>query len=158
MSQEELIAKANELQSLIDKVDHRKHLWHAQVKPLIKRVLTAYEDLPTQLRWSMIDGQGFIGIKINTIKIHAWDKEGQLEGAELIYRQSYNGKIFAMVIYPFADGIIERKDHVILRESEPDNIKADVIQQDVGSFLDLALGWEDDNKEFQIGFRHETKE
>lgn len=76
-----------------------------------------------------------------------------LSSGYITFSQSYNGKVFVIIVYPYVEGIVGKSEPLVVGQYEHVDINEPFIYSHVCRFLDEMIMWENNTKPM-IGFQH----
>ena len=162
MNLEAIDNKKNEFQSVLTQIQLYRDLWQNEKKELIIKTLTSIKkaiDLEWQIQvLDMAKNSETINIAFNPARSGISENNGSSmrsfvkEGGALLFCQAYNGEIFVLIMYPYINEIVSRKENTFLGKFKPDQITEEFICAKVEKFLDEMIKWEKSNYGNKVGF------
>lgn len=140
-----------------EKINLRRELWSSTIRDFVYEVLERIRktanliDLDTVkvLDIKNLESVSFgfhnanSGIEENT---EQGVKSFMKYGGRLCFSQLYNGKIAAVVIYPFIETYVEQIENKILGVNEPNDIIEDLIVDYYEKFIEEIIVWETNDR------------
>ena len=154
--------RINDYKTSIETVVEKKIVWKNQVKILLSKTLNnivkKYDIgwCVQELNW--IGTNDAVNITLNSFPPELIEKTNQIpeyqfiQGAALVFFQSYNGNVHINILYPLIDQIQIDESSVKLGIYDPKDITEKLIVEMVDEFLKEIIKWEVPSEKRKLGF------
>jgi hypothetical protein len=154
--------RINDYKTSIKTVVEKKIVWKNQVKILLSKTLNnivkKYDIgwCVQELNW--IGTNDAVNITLNSFPPELIEKTNQIpeyqfiQGAALVFFQSYNGNVHINILYPLIDQIQIDEGSVKLGIYDPKDITEKLIIEMVDEFLKEIIKWEVPSDKRKLGF------
>ena len=154
--------RINDYKTSIETVVEKKIIWKNQVKILLSKTLNnivkKYDIgwCVQELNW--IGTNDAVNITLNSFPPELIEKTNQIpeyqfiQGAALVFFQSYNGNVHINILYPLIDQIQIDEGSVKLGIYDPKDITEKLIIEMVDEFLKEIIKWEVPSEKRKLGF------
>jgi len=154
--------RINDYKTSIETVVEKKIVWKNQVKILLSKTLNnivkKYDIgwCVQELNW--IGTNDAVNITLNSFPPELIEKTNQIpeyqfiQGAALVFFQSYNGNVQINILYPLIDQIQIDEGSVKLGIYDPKDITEKLIIEMVDEFLKEIIKWEVPSEKRKLGF------
>jgi len=162
MKIEYLNERINDYKTSIETVVEKKIVWKNQVKILLSKTLNnivkKYDIgwCVQELNW--IGTNDAVNITLNSFPPELIEKTNQIpeyqfiQGAALVFFQSYNGNVHINILYPLIDQIQIDESSIKLGIYDPNDITEKLIVEMVDEFLKEIIKWEVPSEKRKLGF------
>lgn len=162
MKIEYLNERINDYKTSIETVVEKKIVWKNQVKILLSKTLNNIVKkynigwCVQELNW--IGTNDAVNITLNSFPPELIEKTNQIpeyqfiQGAALVFFQSYNGNVHINILYPLIDQIQIDESSIKLGIYDPKDITEKLIVEMVDEFLKEIIKWEVPSEKRKLGF------
>lgn len=162
MKIEYLNERINDYKTSIETVVEKKIVWKNQVKILLSKTLNNIVKkynigwCVQELNW--IGTNDAVNITLNSFPPELIEKTNQIpeyqfiQGAALVFFQSYNGNVHINILYPLIDQIQIDESSIKLGIYDPNDITEKLIVEMVDEFLKEIIKWEVPSEKRKLGF------
>lgn len=152
MKIEHLEGHISDYKASIETVIKKKNAWKSKTKQLLLKVLNGVTEKydvgwrVQELNW--IHNNEAVNITFDSFPQELLEKTNCIpsyqfiQGAALVFSQSYNGDVFVFIVFPIIDYMSTESNSVDLGVYSPLDINENLIIEKVDEFLKEMIAWE----------------
>lgn len=162
MTIEHLTERIGDYKISIETVVEKKIIWKTKTKNLLVDTLKAIAEKyiigwhVQELNW--IHNNEAVNITFDSFPPELIEKTNQIptyqfiQGAALVFSQSYNGNVYIFILFPLVDNITVEESSIDLGIQNPKDIDEKFIIEKVDEFIKEMIKWEVPTVKTKLGY------
>ncbi|REE81619.1 hypothetical protein BX611_1154 [Lutibacter oceani] len=152
----------SEYKNSIKTVVEKKILWEKKTKKLListlNKIVSTYNIGWKVQELSWINTNEAVNITFHSFPPELIESTNKIpsyqfiQGASLVFSQSYNGDVNIFILHPIIDDLVENSNETDLSTYAPKNINEALIIEKVDEFLEKIISWEVPALKSKVGF------
>lgn len=162
MTIEHLAERISDYKISIETVVEKKIIWKTKTKALLVDTLKTIAEKYVigwhvqELNW--IHNNEAVNITFDSFPPELIEKTNQIptyqfiQGAALVFSQSYNGNVYIFILFPLVDNITVEESSIDLGIQNPKDIDEKFIIEKVDEFIKEMIKWEVPSVKTKLGY------